>query len=87
LAAKGLAVASQYTASHFIFHQENFWQKQHDYRPPSNLFSLFPRLKIKLKGRHFDTTEVMETDSQAVNTLTRHDFQNAFKKWQKLCER
>jgi hypothetical protein len=37
-------------------------------------------LKIKLKGRHFDTTEVIEAESQAVaNTLTEHDFQDAFK--------
>jgi hypothetical protein len=43
---------------------------------------------IKLKGRHFDTTEVIEAESQAVlNTLTEHDFQDAFKKWQKLWER
>jgi hypothetical protein len=42
-------------------------------------FFLFPRLK----GRHFDTVEVIETESQAVlNTLTEHDFQDAFKKWQ-----
>jgi hypothetical protein len=39
-------------------------------------------LKIKLKGRHFDTTEVMEAESQAV--LMEHD---AFKKWQKRWER
>jgi hypothetical protein len=32
-------------------------------------------LEIKLKGRHFDTTEVIEAESQAVlNTLTEHDF-------------
>jgi hypothetical protein len=32
------------------------------------------RLKIKLKGRHFDTTEVREAESQAVlNSLTEHD--------------
>jgi hypothetical protein len=48
-------------------------------------------LKIKLKSRHFDTTEVksrhfdttevMEAESQAVlNSLTEHDFQDAFKK-------
>jgi hypothetical protein len=36
-------------------------------------------LKIKLNGRHFDTIEVMEAESQAVlNTLT-DDFQDAFK--------
>jgi hypothetical protein len=41
-------------------------------------------LKIKLKGRHFDTTEMIEAESQAVlNTLTEHDFQDAFLKWQK----
>jgi hypothetical protein len=37
-------------------------------------------LKIKLKGRHFDTIEVIETESQAVlNTLTEHVFQDALK--------
>jgi hypothetical protein len=36
---------------------------------------LFPRLKIKLKGLHFDTVEVIEAESQVVmNTLTEHDF-------------
>jgi hypothetical protein len=45
-------------------------------------------LKIKLKGHHFDTTEVMEAEWQAVlNTLTEHDFQNAFKNWQNCPER
>jgi hypothetical protein len=45
-------------------------------------------LKLKLEGRHFDTIEVMETESQAVlNTLTEHDFQDAFKKFQKRWER
>jgi hypothetical protein len=43
--------------------------------PKPTYFSLSPRLKIKLKGRHFDTIEVIEADSQAVlNTLTKHDF-------------
>jgi hypothetical protein len=45
-------------------------------------FLLFPRLKIKLKDRHFDTTEVIEPEPQAVlTTLTKHNFQDAFKKW------
>jgi hypothetical protein len=36
---------------------------------------LFLRLKIKLKGRHFNKIEVIEADPQAVpNTLTEHDF-------------
>jgi hypothetical protein len=34
-------------------------------------------LKIKLKGRHFDTIEVIEAES--MNTFTEHDFQDAFK--------
>jgi hypothetical protein len=45
---------------------------------------MFPQLKIKLRGSHFDTTEVIEAELQAVlNTLTEHDFQDAFKQWQK----
>jgi hypothetical protein len=33
-----------------------------------------------LKGRYFDTLEVVEAESQAVlNTLIEHDFQAAFK--------
>jgi hypothetical protein len=48
---------------------------------------LFPRLKAKQKGRHFDTVVVIESESQVVlNILTEHDFQNVFKKWQKLWE-
>jgi hypothetical protein len=38
--------------------------------------TLFLRLNIKVKGRHYDTTEDMEAELQAVlNTLTEHDFQ------------
>jgi hypothetical protein len=69
LATKKLAVASrQHAASYFLFPH------------PSN-FSLFPRVNIKLKDRHFDTVEVAEAEQQAVlNSLTEHDFQDAFKK-------
>jgi hypothetical protein len=36
---------------------------------------------MKLKCRRIDTTEVIEAESQAeLNTLTEHDFQDAFKK-------
>jgi hypothetical protein len=42
---------------------------------------MFLRPKIKLKGHHFDTTEVTKAKSKAVlNTLTKHDFQDTFKK-------
>jgi hypothetical protein len=37
-------------------------------------------LKIKLKGLHFDTIEVIDAELQAVlNTVAEHDFQDAFK--------
>jgi hypothetical protein len=45
-------------------------------------------LNIKLKGHHFDRIEVIEAELLAVlNTLAEHDFQDAFKKWQKRWER
>jgi hypothetical protein len=54
---------------------EFFYQKQHDCSP---YFSLL--LKIQYKCRHFDTTEVMEAEPQAVlNSLTEHGFQDAFR--------
>jgi hypothetical protein len=38
-------------------------------------------MKVELEGRHFDTGEVMKVELQAVlNTLTEHNFQDAFKK-------
>jgi hypothetical protein len=50
-------------------------------------FPLFPQLKIKLKGRQSDRIEMIEAESQAVlNTLAEHDFQDAFKKWQRHWE-
>jgi hypothetical protein len=45
---------------------------------PTHPAFLSPRLRIKLKGCHFDTTEVIEAELQAMlNTLTEHDFQDA----------
>jgi hypothetical protein len=59
----------------------NFYQKNMTVILHPLYFSLFPRLKIKLKGRHFDRIEVIGEESQAVlNTLTEHNFQDAFKK-------
>jgi hypothetical protein len=41
-----------------------------------------------LKGHHFDTVEVIEAESKTlVNTLTEHNLQNAFNKWQKRWDR
>jgi hypothetical protein len=68
----------------FPFSPGNFYQKQLDFSPHPSYFSLLPRLKIKLKGCHFDITEVIEVESQAVlSTFIEHDFEAAFKKWQK----
>jgi hypothetical protein len=45
-------------------------------------------LKINLKDCHFDTTAVIEAESYVVlNTLSEHDFQDAFKTCQKRWER
>jgi hypothetical protein len=38
-------------------------------------------MKLKLKGRHFDTIEEIQPESQRVlYTLTEKDFQEAFQK-------
>jgi hypothetical protein len=64
------------SVSHFLSHQgisdkETTWLSSHTYST-----FLFPRLE----ARHFDTIEVVEAESQAVlNSLTEHDFQDAFK--------
>jgi hypothetical protein len=44
-------------------------------------FFLFPKMKIKFKGRRFDTVEEIQEETQTVlNTLTNRDFQDAFQK-------
>jgi hypothetical protein len=45
---------------------------------------LFPKMKLKLKGRRFDTIRVIQAISQRVlDTLTEKDFQEAFQKWRR----
>ena len=47
-------------------------------------FLLFPKLKMKLKGRRFHTVEEIQVESQAVlNTLGENDFQECLKNWQR----
>jgi len=54
---------------------------------PSGLFS-FPKLKMKLKGRRFQTVEEIQAELQAVlNTLRENDFQECFKNWQRRWDR
>jgi hypothetical protein len=83
----GLLHHEQFTVSHFLSTRELLIKNNMAivFHPP--YFSMFPWLKIKLKGHHFDTIEVIDAELQAVlNTLTEHDFQDAFKKWQKRWE-
>ena len=55
--------------------------------PPSDFF-LFPKLKMKLRGRRFQTLEEIQAESQAVlNTLRENDFQECFKNWQRRWDR
>jgi hypothetical protein len=45
---------------------------------PCDLF-LFPKMKLKLKGRRFDTIEEIQAESQGVlDTLMEKYFQEAF---------
>jgi hypothetical protein len=47
--------------------------------PHPPIFSVSP-FEQKLKGLYFDSTEVIEEESQAVlNTFTEHIFQKAFR--------
>jgi hypothetical protein len=51
-------------------------------------FFLFIKMKLKLKGRRFDTTEEIQAQSQGVlDTLTEKDFQDAFQKWRRQWDR
>jgi hypothetical protein len=79
--AKDLAIASRQCAiSTSFFTRESFTKSNLTLVPHPPYCSLFPRLKIKLKGRHFDTIKVIEAESHAMlNTLIKHDFQDAFK--------
>jgi hypothetical protein len=41
-------------------------------------------MKLKLKGRQFDTIEEIQAESQRVlDTVTEKDFQEAFQKWRR----
>ena len=46
-------------------------------------FFLFPNMKLRLKGRRFDTTEEIHAESQEViDTLTFENFQGCMKSWE-----
>jgi hypothetical protein len=47
-------------------------------------FALFPKLKMKLKGRRFETVSDIRSESQAVlNSIKEHHFHCAFEAWKK----
>jgi hypothetical protein len=51
-------------------------------------FFLFPKIKLKLKGRRFDNTEEIQVDWQRMlESLTEKDFQGAFQKWRRQWDR
>ena len=57
-----------------------------DLDPPD--FFLFPKLKITLKGRRFQTTEeIQEIALRELRAITESAFQEAFQQWKKRWER
>ena len=51
-------------------------------------FFLFPKLKLRMKGRRFDTFEEIQEESQRVlDTIPKRDFQGCFQAWQKCLDR
>jgi len=47
-------------------------------------FFLFPRMKIDLKGKHFQNVEeVREKMTEALKAITLQEFQNCFEQWKK----
>jgi hypothetical protein len=47
-------------------------------------FALFPKLKMKLKGRRFETVCDIQRESQAVlDSIKANDFRGAFEAWKK----
>jgi len=57
------------------------------YLAPCDFF-LFSKMKLKLKGRLFDTTEEIQAELQRLlDTLIEKDFQEAFQKWRRWWDR
>jgi hypothetical protein len=51
-------------------------------------FFLFPKMKLKLKGRQFDTIEEIQVESQRVlDTVTEKDLLEAFEKCKRRWDR
>jgi hypothetical protein len=51
-------------------------------------FSLYPKMKLKLKERRFDSIEEIQPESQRVlDTLTKKGSQEEFQKWRRRWDR
>jgi hypothetical protein len=51
-------------------------------------FLLFQKIKLKLKGRRFDTIEEIEAETQRVlDIVTENDFYESFQKWRRRWDR
>jgi len=51
-------------------------------------FFLFPKLKLRMKGRRFDTVEEIQEESQRVlDIIPKRDFQGCFQAWRKRWDR
>jgi len=51
-------------------------------------FFLFPKLKLRMKGRTFDTIkEIQEESQQVLDTIPKNEFQGCFQAWQKRWDR
>jgi hypothetical protein len=47
-------------------------------------FTLFPKLKMKLKGQRLETVSDIQRESQAVlDSIMENDFHSAFEAWKK----
>jgi len=44
-------------------------------------------MKLKLKGRRFDTTDIQAESQRVLGTLIEKDFQEAFQKWRRWWDR
>jgi hypothetical protein len=50
-------------------------------------FFLFPKRKMRLKGRRFHSVADIQRKSQKViDLLTQNDFEAAFQQWQERCD-
>jgi hypothetical protein len=66
----------------FQKHYSGYPSPYSPYLAPCDFF-LFPKMKLRLKGRRFDTTEEIHAESQEIiDTLTFENLQGCMKSWE-----